>query len=655
MYGRFQLGLIAGLVFMVADAHAAPPPLASLFADPEYRRFTVSPDGQYFGVIVPVEGRDTLVTLKGDKSAVVGRFSFRDSNESVGQYQWLKNDYLLIQPTTAYGWNDVPSWHGELFAARADGKNFRSVFGYRAGEQQLGSRMKRAESTRGSGYLLSDLPDHEEDILISAYPWVATGGSQATVQRINLRSATSKRVLGAPAPDARFIASPSGEVRFASALDRNEVEQVFEFMPDMFEWKQIASNSIKSGSAMEPVGMSADGRTVYYLSDANASTKGLFTFDMVDRQHKLIYRHETDNVDRVQLDPWTGELLWVTLAAENKVQILNTEHRLAKVMRMVLKSFEGQHVSFTSVTRDYKKAVFHVESDRDPGVWYSLDTETRKANLELIANTKIDPEAMVPMQHIEVKARDGLKLHGYFTAKKPADGSKPPMVVLVHGGPHARDSWGFNPEVQALATRGYAVLQINFRGSTGYGREFEHAGRGQWGRAMQDDVTDATRWAIDQGLVDGERVCIMGGSYGGYASLMGLVREPDLYKCGIDMYGVTDLELLFKEGDVPDYLFGKAYIKGTIGADKKEWDIRSPAKLADKIKAPVLILAGGKDERVPVSHSEKMEEALKAAGKPIEALYFENEGHGFYKLEHRVQAYQKVLDFLAANIGKGES
>jgi dipeptidyl aminopeptidase/acylaminoacyl peptidase len=172
---------------------------------------------------------------------------------------------------------------------------------------------------------------------------------------------------------------------------------------------------------------------------------------------------------------------------------------------------------------------------------------------------------------------------------------------------------------------------------------------------MQDDLTDGTRWAIDQGKADPDRICIMGASYGGYASLMGLIREPDLYKCGIDMFGPTDLEAKFSKGDIPDMLYGPAYLESALGADPKEWAARSPARLADQIKAPVLIIAGGADRRVPMYHSTAMEKALKGAGKSVETLFIKSEGHGFFKLEHRVEAYQKVLDFLARNIGTAEA
>ena len=645
--------LLLSVPFATIDA-SQPPALADLFADPAHEEVKISPDGQYIGVIVPIEGHHQLVTLTSDKTKVLSRFSFRESNESVRSFSWLKDNHLLIEPATVVGWADQPQWYGDLFAASIDGKSFKAIYGYRAGEQQLGSNIKKAEAIRGWGSLLSDLPNDPDNILIASVPYSSNGASTPSVLKVRLRDGRSWKEAGAPRYNAEFIVSPSGTIRFATAVDSNDIEHVYEFSAEPREWSEIAKNSAKSG-AMTPVGVSADGKTAYYLSDTDAKTNGLYALNSETKASTLLYRHEADNIVDVTLDPYTGELIWIRHGSDNSVQILNPEHRMAKVQQMLAKAFPDSNLYFTSITRDYKNAFFFVSSDRDPGVWYSIDTATRKAHLELEANPKIDPEQMVPMTGIALKARDGLELNGFYTAKKRSDDKKPPMVLLVHGGPHEQDEWAFNPEVQALATRGYAVLQVNFRGSTGYGRDFEVAGRGQWGRAMQDDLTDATQWAIAQGLADPERICIMGGSYGGYASLMGLIREPKLYQCGIDMFGVTDLDELFSGGEIPDMLSGRAYLKDAIGTDRKEWDARSPTQLAAQIQVPVLIIAGGQDKRVPMAHSEKMEKALKRAGKSVETLYYDSEGHGFFKLEHRVEAYQKVLDFLEKNIGKGDA
>ena len=187
-----------------------------------------------------------------------------------------------------YGWNDQPSWYGDLFTARADGRDFRAIYGYRAGEMQTGSRIKKAAPVRGWGFLVSDLSSDPDDILVASHPWVHSGGSWPTVQRISLQNGVSRKILGAPAFDAQFVASPGGEVRIATARDKENVERVYEYLPQGSEWQEIARNSLRSGDAMKPVGMSADGRTVYYLSDADSPTTGLHALDLVSRKSSVV-------------------------------------------------------------------------------------------------------------------------------------------------------------------------------------------------------------------------------------------------------------------------------------------------------------------------------------------------------------------------------
>jgi dipeptidyl aminopeptidase/acylaminoacyl peptidase len=224
-----------------------------------------------------------------------------------------------------------------------------------------------------------------------------------------------------------------------------------------------------------------------------------------------------------------------------------------------------------------------------------------------------------------------------------------PVVVNPHGGPWARDAWGFNPEVQFLANRGYAVLQMNFRGSTGYGREFWLAGRKQWGLAMQDDVTDGVRWLIAEGIADPKRICIYGASYGGYATLMGLVKEPDLYACGIDYVGVSNLFTFMKS--IPPYwkpmLAMMEDLVGDPAADKEQLARTSPALNAERIRAPLLIAQGARDPRVVQAESDQMVAALKARGIDVPYIVKENEGHGFANEENQLEFYGAMERFLA--------
>ena len=244
-------------------------------------------------------------------------------------------------------------------------------------------------------------------------------------------------------------------------------------------------------------------------------------------------------------------------------------------------------------------------------------------------------------------------MHGFLTIPHGSDGKNLPLVVLPHGGPfQVSDEWGFNPEAQLLAAAGYAVLQVNFRGSSGYGRAFSQAGAREWGGKMQDDVTDATRWAIDQGIADPRRICIYGASYGAYAALEGVAKEPSLYKCAAGYVGVYDLPLMFGKGDTRELESGRNYLHDWIG-EPSELGKVSPVNQAASIKVPVFLAAGGQDERAPIEHSERMEKALRNAGVPVETLFIRSEGHGFYTTEHQVQFYTKLLDFLARNIGSG--
>jgi len=245
-----------------------------------------------------------------------------------------------------------------------------------------------------------------------------------------------------------------------------------------------------------------------------------------------------------------------------------------------------------------------------------------------------------------------LKINGLLTLPNHLkEGDKVPLVVHPHGGPHGvRDDWQYNSDVQFLAHNGYGVLQVNFRGSGGYGDSFERAGHGEWGRKMQSDISDATRWAIDQGITNKDSICIYGASYGGYAALMG-VATTDLYQCAIGYAGVYDLELMRKKGDIKDAKQGLKYLDAVIGTDSVSLRQHSPVHLAENIKVPVFLIHGAKDERVPIAHAKALKKKLDKYNKTYEWLVEDKEYHGFYIEDNRVKLYEKLLAFLNKNIG----
>jgi dipeptidyl aminopeptidase/acylaminoacyl peptidase len=306
------------------------------------------------------------------------------------------------------------------------------------------------------------------------------------------------------------------------------------------------------------------------------------------------------------------------------------------------------------VSRDEDRLIVSTFSDRSRGSQYLYDVGSKKLS-KLTDIAPWLPEAeMAEMKPIKYTSRDGLLIHGYLTLPKGAQAKNLPVVVNPHGGPWARDRWGFNPEVQLLANRGYAVLQMNFRGSTGYGRKFWEASFKQWGKSMQDDVTDGVQWLIKEGIADPKRVAIYGGSYGGYTTLAGLAFTPDLYAAGVNFVGVSNLFTFLNT--IPPYW--KPYLDmfhemvGHPEKDKALLAAASPVLHADKIKAPLFIAQGAKDPRVNKAESDQMVEAMKKRGVEVEYMVKDNEGHGFRNEENRFEFYEAMERFLAKHLGK---
>ena len=308
-------------------------------------------------------------------------------------------------------------------------------------------------------------------------------------------------------------------------------------------------------------------------------------------------------------------------------------------------------------TADGKRMLWFSYSDQNPGIYTLLDTEKRSFKQLLHCRNDIKPAQMASSLSVKYHARDGLLIHGYLTV--PA-GHKPdeklPMVVMPHGGPWVRDIWGFDPLVQLLANRGYAVLQMNYRGSTGYGAELLQTARKQIGGKIQDDIEDATRWAIGIGVADPKRVAIMGMSYGGYSTLFALGTTPELYRCGISVAGVTDWPGIYEDSDATESKLARKYWREQIGdPDRDQTRLRSisPVNFADKITAPVLIIQGKRDQRVPQDQARRMIAALDKAGHKPESLFLSNLGHNFGDEKQRTEIYKAVVAFLDKNLGPG--
>jgi dipeptidyl aminopeptidase/acylaminoacyl peptidase len=319
-------------------------------------------------------------------------------------------------------------------------------------------------------------------------------------------------------------------------------------------------------------------------------------------------------------------------------------------------TLEGLHYGdFSVVNRDHADKTWLVaySQDKGPVLYYSYDRASKKGTLLFSARPKLESVTLAGMTAIQFKSRDGLTINGYLTLPPGVEPFNLPVVVNVHGGPWYRVTWGYNPEAQWLANRGYAVLEVNFRGSTGYGKEFLNAGDKEWCGRMQDDITDGVQWLIDQRLADPTRIAIYGGSYGGYATLCGLTKTPELYACGVDMVGPSNLSTFIQS--IPPYWAPmKALFAKRIGDPDTEAEFlkeRSPLFHVDAIRAPLLIAQGANDPRVNRAESIQIRDALQAAGKTVEYMEFPDEGHGFAKPENRLKFYAAAEAFLARHVG----
>jgi dipeptidyl aminopeptidase/acylaminoacyl peptidase len=282
-----------------------------------------------------------------------------------------------------------------------------------------------------------------------------------------------------------------------------------------------------------------------------------------------------------------------------------------------------------------------------------VDVASATPQVRLDTFPELKAVQMAKVQPFEFKARDGLQIHGYLTTPQDSDGQKLPMIVSVHGGPHGvSDRYDYEYERQLFASRGYAVLQVNYRGSGGRGRDFMLAGFGKWGREMQDDVTDGVRWAIQEGIADPARICIYGGSYGAFSALVGVAREPELFKCAVGYSGIYDLSLLAGSGEIQSQAAGASYLKDAVGGSELELKARSPVYLARNIRAKVLLIHGTDDARAPIEHAQRMRKALTDAGNPPEWMVAADESHGFGDAVNRGAAYRAMLNFFAANLGR---
>ena len=417
------------------------------------------------------------------------------------------------------------------------------------------------------------------------------------------------------------------------------------------EWKELIHWDYEDTDTSGFMGYSVDGKRIQYLDSTGRNTAAVMNMDLA-----------TGQVTLVDSDPnYDASSTWHDLKKDRVTAVRYTRERsewkaleedIGRQLDYVASLSDGDF-GFMSTSKDDHYWLVYFDSDTQGRSYYYVDSWELKSTYLFHDTPMLKQYDFSPMEPISYKSSDGLEIHGYATFPLGVERKNLPMVLLVHGGPQARDTWGFNSEVQWLANRGYLVIQVNFRGSTGYGKQFIAAGDHEWGGKMQQDLTDAVNWAVEKGYADESRVAIMGASYGGYAALAGASFTPDVYACAIDMFGPSSLITLVNS--VPDYW--KPYQQqmyrsiGNPATEEEFMKSRSPLFHADKIKIPVLIAQGGNDVRVLPQESEQMVAAMKARELDVRYLYYPNAGHGFNSTQDSNNFYSTAEEFLANHTG----
>jgi len=490
------------------------------------------------------------------------------------------------------------------------------------------------------------LPDDEDHILISSTPW---GSSFAGLHKLNIYNGRlKKQVIGTPVADANFITDEQGEVKLVAGINKQNTIEVHIRKGD--DWQELSNE--KFGSYFYPLTFDQSGDNLFVIDNFKQDKSGLFKLNLSSGKMTAVFSDDEVNISQVKLT--TDRKNIYALATENgfpSYHLINPELKEAQVFKQLVSSFPDQSIDITSRTEKGDLYIVRVSSDIEAGQYYLYDIVNNKLSGLFKFYPNIPAKQLAYTDPIEFMSSDGFKIRGYFTqAKTKSADAIAPLVVLVHGGPHARDDWEYSSDVQYLALNGYSVLQVNFRGSTGYGAKFQSAGYKNWGDLIQQDIYEAYQWAIGAGLASKNNACIMGASFGGYSALQSAIKYPKAYRCAIAYAGVYDLDLMLDEGNIKQLYSGKAYLHETLGTDQALRMQMSPVHHASNIEIPIFIAHGEKDTQVPFEHSVRLRAALDEANKPYTWHKFSRESHGFFDPDNRAEYMKNVLTFLNKNI-----
>lgn len=612
----------------------------------EVYEVALSPDGKHVAMTVPTDdNRETQLSITSlDGSGQTQKLRF-GNQEHVSDIVWTADDRVTLARARNMPLQPMPYSLGQLFSTDITGKDQEVLFGYFRNKGLATARRK----DEGFASLAKVLDDEPGSALVWFTCWDCGERPDTVVYKVDTRTGNRQEVERVK-DSAQLYFDQTGRARVMVGRDDNDEPTVSYRRTPTADWTPMPAPLVGYNMSYTHFDTSASKATALVSDKGEAPTWYQLDLDSSTRS-PIDHRPGFDAAYVPHAGRNGPPIAVISVASKPSVQHLDPTSEFSKLHAGLMKAFPAQIIDFDDFSRDNRKVLFRVFSDRQPIKWYLIDRDNNKIQLVAESMPWIKADQMASVTPIEFKSRHGETLYGFITSK----GAGPrPMVVMPHGGPHGPyDSWGFDPHAQFLASRGYAVLQVNFRGSGGRGSNFIKSGYREWRGKMQDDIADAVRWSIDNKVADPARICTFGASYGGYAALMQPLRFPELYKCAIGYVGVYDLTVMKKEGDITQSKDGRRYLDRVLGKDDGQLKAWSPAQNVDAIKVPVFLVQGDADRRVPMPQFNALKNAFAARGIPVETMVAAGEGHGFYSAKNRELLYQRMEAFLDKHIGPG--
>jgi dipeptidyl aminopeptidase/acylaminoacyl peptidase len=643
------LSATCGAALAGPGAPAAPLPVKAFFAQPQFSGAVLSPDGANVALLLRgPEGNIVLANMPagGGPARILAGIRGMD----IFGVHWVNNRRLVFSAMRPDVEDGERSLGPGLHAINIDGSKRVQLVAHEWGG---GARTALPPNTD----FISDMhDDRSNEVYVARYDVFKEDFEGYTLFRLDTETANLTRV-DVPADIRNVLIDAAGLPRVAT-LSKDGRSHMLYNDPAAGKWREIGIFELTSANYVKPALVTRSGE-LYVISNNGRNTGGLYRFDVSTG------KMDPDPVVGLKQFDFTGSLI----LAPDRESLLGVRYETSEAITTWLdegmkKAQQQVDALLPSTINELHPArdavsdavVVRSYSDTEPGFWQLYHRSTGKLTRLGTRMPGIDPLRMADTSFVRFTARDGREIPAYLTLPKGA-GKNLPMVVLVHGGPWARGGhFGWNREVQFLATRGFAVLQPEFRGSLGFGVDHFKAGWKQWGQAMQDDVADGTRWAIDKGVADPKRICIAGASYGGYATLMGLINNPELFRCGVDWVGVTDINLLydlrFTRTSQEAKTYGLPVLIGDQSRDAAMLKANSPLENAAKITQPLLLAYGGKDRTVPIDHGKKFYAAVRQGNPRVEWIEYPDEGHGWRYERTAVDFWSRVEKFLVENLGK---